>query len=368
MRKNRWLCAAAAAVLVGLLADALIVAPAEAAGRTKAKAKAKKKPKGGPTYIDPKDAPADWKTQGEYVGTCGDDKLGVQVIALGDGCFQAVFYPGGLPGAGWDGKVRIPIDGKAKNGKVVFEPSKAPKKYMAGPPEQFSALRDNAPGGQKNWEAVLEGERMRGRTDGGKRFVAERIVRKSPTLGAKPPAGAVVLFDGTSADAWQGGRMDDRKLLCASTASKQQFTDFALHLEFMTPFRPLARSQGRGNSGVYLQHRYEVQVLDSFGLEGLDNECGGVYKKGRCKVNMCFPPLTWQTYDIEFTAPKFEGGKKVAPAYATIRHNGVVIHDKLKIDGKTGGAKGEEGQPGPIYLQGHGNPVFYRNVWIVPKK
>ena len=357
-------------VLVAGLVGGVVRTAAEAADKPKAKAKAKakqEKPKGGPTYIDPKDAPADWKVQGEYVGQCGDDKLGVQVIALSNGCFQAVIYPGGLPGDGWGGKVRIPIDGKTTGGKTVFEASKADKKYMAGPPEQFSALRDNPPGGQKNWEAVLEGERMNGRTDNGRKFVAEKIVRESPTMGAKPPAGAVVLFDGTNADEWNGGHMDDRKLLAAGTFTKKEFTDFTVHLEFMTPFKPDARSQGRGNSGVYLQHRYEVQVLDSFGLEGLDNECGGVYKKGNSKVNMCFPPLTWQTYDIEFTAPKFENGQKVAPACATIKHNGVVIHDQLKIDGKTGGSKGEEGQPGALYLQGHGNPVFFRNIWIVPK-
>jgi len=363
-RRSMWRFAGALVVAAGL---GLAVASTALAAPKKPAPKKKKKPP-TPVYVDVESAPADWKVQGEYVGKAGDDKLGVQVIALGKGAFQAVFYPGGLPGDGWDGKVRIPLDGRTTDGKTVFQPSKGPKKYMAGPPEQFSALRNNPPGGQKDWEAVIEDGRMRGRTGSGKRFVAERIIRKSATLGAKPPAGAVVLFDGTSADQWQGGRMDKRKLLCAGTHSKRTFTDFTLHVEFMTPFRPQARSQGRGNSGVYLQHRYEIQVLDSFGLEGLDNECGGIYKKGRPKVNMCFPPLTWQTYDVEFTAPRFENGRKVKNAFATIKHNGVVIHEGLEIDGKTGGSRGSEGEPGALYLQGHGNPVFYRNIWVVEKK
>ena len=348
------------------LATALVVlASVLALGIHAALAAPKKK---NPTFIDPAKAGADYKVQGEYVGKVGDDKIGVQVIALGDGHFQAVFYPGGLPGAGWNGKERIPIDGQTKDGKTVFEPSKGRKKYMAGSPAEFSALRNNPAGGQRNWEAVVEGDRMNGRTDKGEKLVAERIVRKSTTLGAKPPAGAVVLFDGTNVDHWNGGHMDELKRLCAGPTSKEKFTDFTLHVEFITPFRPHSRSQGRGNSGVYLQHRYEIQVLDSFGLEGLHNECGGLYSKARPKINMCFPPLTWQTYDVEFTNAKVEDGKKVGPAVATIRHNGVVIHDQLKIPGKTGGARGNEGEPGAIHLQGHGNPVFFRNVWVVEKK
>jgi len=349
-------------ILAALLAVSLI-------GALPSLAAQKKKKKPIPVFVDVETAGPDWQVQGEYIGKVGDDKLGVQVIALGNGAFQAVFYPGGLPGAGWDGKVRIPLDGRTKDGKTVFEPSKAAKKYMAGPPEQFSALRNNPSGGQKNWEAVIENERMKGRTDNGKRFVAERVIRKSPTLGMKPPAGAVVLFAEKGDEKnFKGGHLDKRGLLCAGTVSNQKFSDFTLHVEFMTPFRPQARSQGRGNSGVYLQHLYEVQVLDSFGLEGLDNECGGIYKKGNCKVNMCLPPLTWQTYDVEFTAAKFEGGKKVANAIATIKHNGVVIHDKLSISGKTGGSRGNEPGPGPLHLQGHGNPVFFRNIWVVEKK
>ena len=173
----------------------------------------------------------------------------------------------------------------------------------------------------------------------------------------------------SSASAWNGGHMDERNLLAAGIKSKQSFGDFTLHVEFLLPFKPAARGQGRGNSGVYLQDRYEVQVLDSFGLKGLNNECGGIYTKAAPSVNMCFPPLTWQTYDIDFTAARFDAdGKKTKNAIATVKHNGVLIHDQFEITGPTGGGAPEKPTPGPIQLQGHGNPVFYRNIWIVEKK
>jgi hypothetical protein len=162
--------------------------------------------------------------------------------------------------------------------------------------------------------------------------------------------------------------MKDGTLLAAGCKSKKKFGDYTLHCEFILPFKPLGRGQGRGNSGVYMQDRYEVQVLDSFGLAGENNECGGVYTKARPSVNMCFPPLVWQTYDIDFRAAKFDAqGKKVKNANLTVRHNGVLIHDQLEIDGPTGGGQPETAEPGAIQLQGHGNPVFYRNVWIAEK-
>ena len=163
-------------------------------------------------------------------------------------------------------------------------------------------------------------------------------------------------------------QVDDRKLLFCSTETKKIFGSFKLHVEFRTPFRPAARSQGRGNSGVYIQRRYEVQVLDSFGLAGEANECGGLYRQVCPSPNMALPPLTWQTYDIDFTAAKFDGDKRVANAVITVRHNDVVIHNALSLKNKTGAGRKEAPTPGPIYLQGHGNPVFYRNIWIVEKK
>jgi hypothetical protein len=110
-----------------------------------------------------------------------------------------------------------------------------------------------------------------------------------------------------------------------------------------------------------------VQVLDSFGLSGENNECGGIYQIARPAVNACFPPLTWQTYDIDFTAAKYEAGEKVSNARVTIRHNGIVIHDRLELPHGTPGKYKEQEGPGVLYLQGHGNPVVYRNIWVVEK-
>jgi hypothetical protein len=222
------------------------------------------------------------------------------------------------------------------------------------------------------FNATISEGTITAKTDGGETITLKRTLRHSPTEGAKPPEGAIVIFDGTNADAWVGGKMTDSHLLEAGVDSKQKFTDFTLHVEFYLPFKPFSRSQGRGNSGVYSQHRYETQVLDSFGVKGMDNQCGGIYTKNPPAVNMCYPPLTWQTYDIDFTAARFHEGKKTAEAVISVKQNGVQIQDQFKIDSPTGGGIKEDPkddiQSGPLYLQGHGNPVVFRNVWIVEKK
>ena len=132
---------------------------------------------------------------------------------------------------------------------------------------------------------------------------------------------------------------------------------------------PAARGQGRGNSGVYLQGRYEVQMLDSFGLDGDEQRVRRPLRASRPpSVNMCFPPLAWQTYDIDYTAAKFEDGKKTKNATITVKHNGVTIHQDVELPQTTTAAPVAEGpEPGPIYLQDHGNPVRYRNIWLVEK-
>jgi hypothetical protein len=135
------------------------------------------------------------------------------------------------------------------------------------------------------------------------------------------------------------------------------------------PFKPAARSQQRANSGLYFVDLYEVQILDSFGLEGKNNECGGIYQRLAPKVNMCLPPLQWQTYDIDFTNAVLKDGKKVTNARMTVRHNGVLIHDNAEIAGPTGLARGDaEGMTGVLRLQGHGNPVQFKNIWVVEKQ
>jgi hypothetical protein len=292
------------------------------------------------TFTDAESAGADFQLQGEYAG----ENCGAQVIALGEGRFHLVGWDSGLPGASPDAKKNQEMDGSLEKGVVHFK---------------------NA-----DWDAMLKGGQLTGVNKDGATSTLKRVERKSPTLGAKPPSGATVLFDGTSADAWKNGKVDRDGNLQWGTVSRQEFGDFSLHVEFRLPFKPAARGQARGNSGVYLQDRYEVQVLDSFGLKGENNECGGIYGKHKPAVNMCFPPLSWQTYDVEFEAAKWDAeGKKLKNAIVTVKHNGVLIHDRAEVDGTTASAGRKEGPgPGPIQLQNHGNPVVFRNIWVVEKK
>ena len=234
--------------------------------------------------------------------------------------------------------------------------------------------------------AVIEADKLSGTFEGpfgSGAFELTKTIRLSPTLGAKPPEGAIVLFNGKNFREWkhtkdkagvekvQWKRVKGRAMEVikgtGSIVTRKTFTDFTLHLEFRTPCMPEARGQGRGNSGVYLQGRYEVQVLDSYGLEGKDNECGGIYKVGTPVVNMCAPPMQWQTYDITFIAPRFDSaGKTTQDACVTVIHNGVTIHDEIVIPKPTGGALDSNvSEPGGIYLQDHSNPVQFRNIWLV---
>ena len=255
---------------------------------------AQEKPNPKKAFLDEKEAGADFQIQGEYVGKLGDQSVGVQVIAKGNGKFDGVVYPGGLPGAGWDAekKVKHKINGETKDGATS----------LAGGDFQATI----ATGTLTLKQGPTTGE-------------LKQVNRKSPTLDARPPEGAVVLFDGSNVDQWNPGKAEDGKLMGVGTRTKQKFENYTLHLEFRTPFMPYAGGQGRGNSGMYLGDQYECQILDSFGLEGADNECGGIYQNAKPKVNMCLPPLSWQTYDVDFTCAKFDAdGKVTAPAKVTI--------------------------------------------------
>lgn len=309
--------------------------------------------------IDAESAGPDFKIQGEYLGEVAradgtKQKLGAQIIACGKGTFHSAFFPGGLPGEGWDGKTKvektpakqgnIPVDAKTEGEKTVIE---------------------------QVYKATISGDTLAGETDKGEKFELKKVLRQSSTLGAKPPPEAIVLFDGTNSDEWdKKDWLDSRKFLKMGGTTKRKFQDFTLHVELLLPFMPEDRGQGRANSGVFLPRNYEIQVLDSFGLAGDNNECGGLYSQVAPKVNMCYPPLSWQTYDVEFEAAKFDadGKTKTKNAVVTVKHNGVVIHDKLEISRATNGAKQELPAPAGINFQDHGNPVFFKNVWIVEKK
>ena len=298
---------------------------------------------------DPAKAGPDFAVQGEYAGEVetgeGKAKFGVQIIALGEGKFHGVGYPGGLPGEGWNQQEKMEADGQMKDGVPTFD------------------------AGEGRKATIKEGAIIISEADGSVIGKLKKVDRKSPTLGAKPPKGAVVLFDGTTADNFQGGRLTKCGVLKEGATSKEKFGSFTIHVEFRTPFMPAARGQGRGNSGFYAQGRYEVQILDSFGLAGKSNECGGIYGVSDPAVNMCLPPFSWQTYDVDFTAAEYKDGKKVKNARMTVRHNGVVVHKDVEVPRTTTGAPVREGaEPGPIFLQNHGCPVRFRNIWVVPKK
>jgi hypothetical protein len=318
------------------------------------------------------DLPPDFAIQGEYVGEiAGGTALGAQVISLSRGQFHAVLYPGGLPGAGWDGSNKILMAGSQTATGAAFEPASGNRRYNRNAATEFSPTKTFPPKGHKPYTGAISGSSLSGKTDDGKPFTLTKTERKSPTLDAKAPANAIVLFDGSSKDEWQGGRVDENTKLLNTDGrdikTARKFSDYHMHIEFMLPYRPDARGQGRGNSGFYQIDHYEVQILDSFGLDGLNNECGGIYSRKGSDLNMCLPPLSWQTYDVDFSMAKTDAsGKKTANARITVRLNGVVIHNDYEIPGKTGGSRGEaEGTPGPMKLQGHGNPLQYRNIWIV---
>lgn len=195
-----------------------------------------------------------------------------------------------------------------------------------------------------------------------------------------PPEAAVILFDGKDLSNWTkldgetpAWEVADGAMTVTAgegdIVSQEEFTDFLLHLEFMTPDMPDATGQAKGNSGVFLQGRYEIQVLDSYGIDvpGM-GDCGAIYNQFASLVNACKPPLEWQTYDAIFRAARVgESGEIEENARVTVLQNGIVIQNNVQIQGATGGATDDDtAAPGPLRLQDHGNPVKYRNIWVVP--
>ena len=317
----------------------------------------------------------DW--QGRWILDDGADSgpLVAQVIALGKDGYRANFNAE----FEYEWPPLFTLDGKSEDSAAQFS---GRAEFEGNVLDIKSVIKAGKFTGKFKGSAA-DGESISGSV------AMEKIIRLSPTLGAKPPEGAVVLFDGKkgSLNNWQSSRnrqgVEDIQWLvkggamevtprAGSIITKKKFGDVKLHIEFRTPFIPDARGQGRGNSGVYLQGRYEVQILDSYGLEGKGNECGGIYGVGRPlvnmrAVNMCAPPTQWQTYDITFRAPRFDAnGKKTDLATLTVVHNGVTIQDGVKAKGPTTAAPDNtEKGPGGLYLQDHGNPVQFRNIWLV---
>jgi hypothetical protein len=206
-----------------------------------------------------------------------------------------------------------------------------------------------------------------------------RVVR--PGLGAAAPSDAIVLFDGRDLSAWRhadGGPArwtveDGAFTVVAGTGAirtVRAFGDVQLHIEWRAPARVEGRGQDRGNSGVFFQEQYEVQVLDSYENPTYANgQAASVYKQHIPLVNASRPPGEWQSYDIVFRAPRFaEDGSVLTPAYLTVFHNGVLVQDRVEVKGITvnrGAPYYEKHAPAlPLMLQDHASPVSFRNVWI----
>lgn len=298
-------------------------------------------------FLTPESGGRDYLMQGEFTGIIDawGGAYAAQSIALGNDEFTIVLFAGGLPGDGYRQEVEKKSITTKADGKTVR-------------------------GIGHGYSVKIEGQLLTVSDERGKVLgELQKVQRQSPTLGLKPTSkDALMLFDGTNVNAFRNGGLMEEKFLGVGCETTEKFGNHHLHLEFRTPFMPTARGQKRGNSGLYLQARYEVQILDSFGLDGKDNECGGIYKVSEPKVNMCFPPLVWQTYDIDFTAAKYDSESvKIQNARVTIRQNGVVIHEDLELPTQTPGKYKEANEPGPLFLQDHHDPVVFRNIWLVKK-
>ena len=193
----------------------------------------------------------------------------------------------------------------------------------------------------------------------------------------KPPSDAIVLFDGTDLSKWQnqGWKVENGAMIATKSqqVSVEKFGDIQLHIEWSSPTEIKGTGQGRGNSGVFLMGIYELQVLDCFENQTYpDGQAGAIYGSYPPLVNACRKPGEWQTYDVIWECPTFEGDKVVKPAFITAFHNGVLLHNRKELLGRTNHKKAAAYIPheatGPISMQDHGNPVRYRNIWVRPLK
>ena len=216
-------------------------------------------------------------------------------------------------------------------------------------------------------------------------FYEPKIEKVTPGENSQPPSDATVLFDGKDLSAWEtldGGEAAwtvadgsfSVKPKGGDIKTKENFGDFQLHIEWRSPQEIVGEGQGRGNSGIFLQGLYELQVLDSYESKTYVNgQAGSIYKQSPPMVNAMKPTADWEVYDVIYNAPKFDekNGALLEPGYVTVLQNGIVVQNHTKLQGTTeyiGTPKWTAHGDGPIKLQDHGNPVSYRNIWIRPLK
>ncbi len=302
----------------------------------------------GPAFTKAPENDPNFALMGEFIGDIKTDgentqPLGLQIRHVGHGTFEAVSFLGGLPGQEGHESEPMRMIGQRSEDFVV----------LSGGPWAIFVEKEHCLLLNRKGEQV------------GK---LARIHRLSPTLGAPAPENATVLFDGTNVDHFDNAQISEDGLLMEGADLKPMFQDFNLHVEFRIPYMPQADGQSRGNSGLYLQSRYECQVLDSFALQPVIDGLGALYRYKVPDVNMAFPPLTWQTYDVHFTAPRWSSdGTKIHDARITSWVNGVKVQDNVALPNKTGAGKPEEPTLLPIRFQNHGDPVRFRNIWVVDR-
>ena len=302
-------------------------------------------------------APAVESVQGLYEGTRtdagGSHKFEARVVALGKGAYKVFVREPGED----DAVTKVELDGKTEGEAVTF----------------------SGKSGEDAWSAAYAKGAIKGTCGKSGKVEMKRIERVSPTMGTKPPSGAVVLIDGKNFDEvvarpdkdgkvqkWQVAADGGVLVAKGGIRSKRSFGgSFKMHVEFKVPLRADARSQGRGNSGCFMPCNSEVQVLDSFGMTTYKGGgCGGIYRYKDPDAFDAFslasaPPEQWQTYDIEYTVETTDGKPTGRPTI-TVFHNGIKIHDKLQLRRKA--------RVGVFQFQDHGNPVRYRNIWVLPIK
>lgn len=212
----------------------------------------------------------------------------------------------------------------------------------------------------------------------GIKWTAPPIVTPGAT-NDKAPSDAIVLFDGKDLSQWNNGKrwsVEDGAMVTGKgvLTSKESFGDCQVHIEWSAPTPPKGTGQGRGNSGVFLMGKYEIQVLDSYDNETYhDGQAGAIYKQTPPAVNAMRKPGEWNTYEIFWTAPRFnDDGSLKSPAFITAIHNGVLILNHFQLKGDTPYSRPpsytKHAETGPISIQDHGNPVRFRNIWVRPIK
>lgn len=296
--------------------------------------------------------------QGKYPLSKRDAPCAAQVIDFGNSQYVVHLTEKLYTGAGILGSAK----GSMKNGNLVF---------------MGDLLNGNISGEKMTGTFMFRGDLLG--------FSLEKIERISPTMGAEPAAGAITLFDGSGFNHWigDGNQPVKWKIINENEAevvpgipgkrpkndifTRKKFTDVYLHVEFKLPLMAETVGQQRANSGVIFEGVGEVQILDSYGLEGNFNECGAIYRNSPPKVNMAYPPLSWQTYDIIFRSPAYdEIGKRTGDGKITVYHNGVRIHHEHPL--KRGPKQLDSGMtefPVSIRLQDHQNTLWFRNIWAV---